>query len=102
MKLILIFRTYSWVLTVPILSTQEEVSRMLFQWYRSNASKYQQQDMGVVISTTNEVLRVSGLHIIQEYIHRKQNTVINYVSTRSLLDIFLAIGKVGGVMRAGK
>ena len=51
---------------------------------------------------SHSVLREPGLQIIQEYIHRKKNTSVNYVSTRTLLDICLGIGQVGVSLGQGR
>ena len=53
----------------------------------SCAKKCQQYDSELVTPPINEVLREPGLQIIQGYNYRKKNKSVNYVSTRTLLDI---------------
>ena len=56
----------------------------------------------MVTPPINEVLRETGLQIIQRYIHRKKNKSVNYVSTRTLMDICLGMGKVGVLLGKGR
>jgi len=83
---VLLFGSETWVLTPPMLKALEGFHHRVARQLTGKVSRYLPREDQWVYPLIDEVLAEAGLFKLEVYIHCRQNRIVDYVSTRPIMD----------------
>jgi len=93
---VLLFGSETWVLTPPMLKALEGFHHRVARQLTGKVGRYLPREDRWVYPPIDEVLAEAGLFKLEVYIRRRQNRIVDYVSTRPIMDHCWGKERLGG------